>query len=85
MINLPTRALLALELGMLSMPSVDIIPGSYILYCHLRPVLLHNYNIICLCTADGYWNPIPMMLALCNYFLICLASFSTAKMFLCMH
>ena len=48
------------------MPSVDIIPGSCILYCHLRPVLLCNYNVIRPCTADGYWNPIPMILALCT-------------------
>ena len=63
------------------MPSVDIIPGSYVLYCHLQPVLLHNYNVICLCTADGYWNPIPVVLALFNYLLlfICLVSFVTAK------
>ena len=42
---------------MLSKPSVDIIPDSHVLYFHLRPVLLCNYNLIHLYTAGGYWNP----------------------------
>ena len=67
---------------MLSMPSVDIIPGSYLLYCHLRPVLLCSYNVIYLCAAGDYWNPIPMILALCNYVRICITAFDLPHIFL---